>query len=173
MASTLVGDKGRQRLEDSGKHRACLVCGRLGHPGRSKMFGALTCRFSFSLPGGALLNTAHSAVHLDWTRRWFFRRKKKKKTPAQSAVTHHFTKRILTVYYKVGDSEISGVARTAVWRWTVSPPPAPNVSLQTTQQPPGPPSCRLTLKKSPRPAWPPCTGHDQSEVNIQLCAARS
>ena len=57
-----------------GDSRNALVvsCGdvKMGDRGRSKeTLRALTCRFSSSLPEGALLNTAHPAVHLE-TRRW-------------------------------------------------------------------------------------------------------
>ena len=57
-----------------GDSRNALVvsCGdvKIGDRGRLKeTLRALTCRFSSSLPEGALLNTAHPAVHLE-TRRW-------------------------------------------------------------------------------------------------------
>ena len=51
---------------------------------------------------------------------------KKKKTPAQKAA-YHFTKRILTVDYKVVGEMYCGAVKTAVW-WRAVSPPAPNVS---------------------------------------------
>ena len=61
-----------QRLEDS-RNAIVVSCGdvQLGDSGRSKeTLRALACRrFSSSLPEGALLSTAHPAVHLEM-RRW-------------------------------------------------------------------------------------------------------
>ena len=62
-----------QRLEDS-RNALVVSCGyvQLGDSGRSKeTLRALACRrFSSSLPEGALLSTAHPAVHLEM-RRWY------------------------------------------------------------------------------------------------------
>ena len=61
-----------KRLEDS-RNALVVSCGdvQVGDRGRSKeTLRALACRrFSSSLPEGALLSTAHPAVHLEM-RRW-------------------------------------------------------------------------------------------------------
>ena len=143
VAFAPVGD---QDFEDSGKHRTCRWTSGLGCPRRSKeAFRDLTCRLSSCLLGGAFLNTAHPAVDLDWTRRWYFRRKKNS--------AYHFTKRILTVDNKVAGEMFCGVVRTIVLaadsESTSSECQSENDTTTTWL-----PSCRFSMKKSLRPAAP-------------------
>ena len=127
-----------QRLEDS-RNALVVSCGdvQVGDRGRSKeTLRALTCQFSSSLLEGALLNTAHPAVQ-------------KKKNP-QTPLTEDSTKKdLLTVVANIGSEMFSQGSSSAADDKTTT----------------WPPSCRLSLKKLLRPAWPP--GHDGSAVIIQ------
>ena len=151
-----------QRLEDS-RNALVVSCGdvQLGDRGRSnETLRALACRrFSSSLPEGALLSTAHPAVHLEMRRRDGSSNKKKKKKKKTPNAAYHSTKKIF--WGSVPTLEARCSLKSAVWRrieWVHQ-----SANDKTTTWPPAAGS-----------AWKSCfdqLGHDRSAVIIQWCAA--
>ena len=104
-----------QRLKDS-RNALVVSCGdvQVGDRGRSnskETLRALACRrFSSSLPEGALLSTAHPAVHLEM-RRWTMVAPTKKQNAKRRSPLHK--KDLLRIGANVGSEMFS---RSAVWR---------------------------------------------------------
>ena len=142
-----------QRLEDSGN--ALVETSSIHRTLEGEVQGPYTCRFSSSLSGGALLNTAHSAVHLETDNGNSDKNKRQSKTPLNTTSPKaSFDGRLQN--RRRNDLSV----RSAVWWQTVSPKFPISVSKRHYSHT----KAMLSLEKSPRPAclprpWSECGQH--------------